>query len=230
MNISESISRIHDEISRACDRAGRSPREVRLMAVSKFHGSGEVLEAINAGLDLFGENRVQEAVSKFSDPILADKDFELHLIGSLQRNKVRQILPVVKCIQSVDRPQLLQELLAVCEKTKTNIDILFEYHTGEESKAGFQNTDDLFRAIDLLDESTCVRCAGLMTMAPFVEDRSVVRTAFRTLYNTRELCARKYPNLDFSCLSMGMSGDFSIAIEEGSTLVRIGTAIFGSRT
>lgn len=229
MGIAENIARVREAIADAERSAGRAPGSVRLMAVSKFHPEAAVLEAIAAGQTLFGENRVQEAESKFSAVFAACPAAELHLIGSLQRNKVRQILPLVACIQSVDREELLVEIGKRTAATGKTVTVLFEFHTGEESKSGYADTDSLFRSIDLLQDMPLVRSAGFMTMAPLTDDERAIRSSFRRLVSVRDECAARWPGLDFGTLSMGMSSDYRIAIEEGSTLVRIGTAIFGAR-
>ncbi len=230
MGIAENLALVRERIEEASRRAGRDPSSVALMAVSKFHPAESVLEAMAAGQRLFGENRVQEATEKFIRVKEIQPDAELHLIGSLQRNKVSKIIGIASCIQSVDRAELLAEIERQAAARDTVISILFEYHTGEESKAGYADRDSLFRSIDLLPEMPRVRCAGLMTMAPFTADQAAVKASFRSLAALQGECQRRYPALDFSTLSMGMSSDYGIAIEEGSTLVRIGTAIFGERT
>jgi len=230
MSIADNLESVREKVAAAERRAGRAAGSVRLMAVSKFNPAESVLEAIASGQLLFGENRVQEASDKFTSILPVHPATELHLIGSLQRNKVKQIVPLAACIQSVDRPELLAEIEKQASSAGKTIKILFEMHTGEESKAGFPDRDSLFRAIDTLEGSTHVSCAGLMTMAPFSSDRDLIRSSFRALVSIQRECALRYPAFDFSVLSMGMSADFDIAIEEGSTLVRIGTAIFGART
>jgi len=220
---------IRERIALAETRSGRAPGSARLMAVSKFHPGEAVLEAVAAGQTLFGENRVQEADSKFPSIIASRPDVELHLIGSLQRNKVSKIVRIASCIQSVDREDLLAEIAGQSAAIGRTIDILFEFHTAEDSKSGYAEKDALFRSLDLLESMPSVRCRGLMTMAPFTDDRNAVRASFKKLAALRSECASRYPSLDFSVLSMGMSADFEIAIEEGSTLVRVGTAIFGER-
>jgi len=200
------------------------------MAISKFHPAESVLEALASGQTLFGENRVQEACSKFVPILERFPAAELHLVGSLQSNKIRQIVPVVSCIQSIDRADILNEINRRAQAAGKEIKLLFEFHTGEESKAGFPDEDSVFRAIDALDGLNKISLSGFMTMAPFTPDEGEVRSSFRRLAALRDECARRYPGLDLSTLSMGMSSDFRLAIEEGSTLVRIGTAIFGERT
>lgn len=236
-NLVSVLERIHE----AERRAGRSEGSVKLMAVSKFHPAEAVIEAYNAGQRLFGENRVQEACGKFPALFEQFPDIELHLIGSLQRNKVKQIIPYASCIQSVDRIELVDEIIKQCRKRsaegnngnqdKKTLKLLFEYHNGEESKSGFQSEDELLKAVEKASEaSDCeIICSGFMTMAPFTDDKAVVRNSFKKLCAVAENIKKHFPALPLDELSMGMSGDFEIAIEEGSTLVRVGTAIFGER-
>jgi pyridoxal phosphate enzyme (YggS family) len=199
------------------------------MAVSKFHSAAEVEEAWNAGIKLFGENRVQEAAEKFPAFIEAHPETELHLIGNLQRNKVKTAASLFDCIESVDRESLIMELGKVCGKREKPLRLLLELHTGEESKSGFQNIDDLFRGIELIHQFPNLKIEGLMTMAPYTDDKTLIRKSFRTLVEAQKKAQHQFPDIQFSCLSMGMTNDFEIAIEEGSTLLRIGTAIFGER-
>jgi len=230
MSVSDNLARVREGIDAACRRSGRTTESVSLMAVSKFHPAESVLEAIGAGLALFGENRVQEALGKFPAILEAHPQARVHLIGSLQRNKAGSAVGLFSCVQSVDRAELLEELGRQAEKRGTELDILFEFHTGEDSKAGYPDRDSLYRSLDLLDAYPRLRCRGLMTMAPFTQDKDLVRASFRALAALRRDCQARYPSLDFTTLSMGMSSDYELAIEEGSTLVRIGTAIFGERT
>jgi len=229
VSVAENLERVLESIRNAERSAGRTEGSVELLAVSKFNPASSVLEAVRAGQTLFGENRVQEARDKFPTILESHPGIALHLIGNLQRNKVRQILPLARCVQSVDRLELLQEIGKRAEEIGKNVEILFEYHTGEESKAGYQDVSSLFRSIDALEGLRYVKCRGFMTMAPWTDDKAAVRASFRTLAKLRDDCATRYPSLDFSELSMGMSADYTVAIEEGSTMVRIGTAIFGAR-
>lgn len=235
--IRDNLEIIRERISKAEIRAGRQEGSVKLMAVSKFHPAEAVVEAYQAGQRLFGENRVQEACGKFSGLVETYKDMELHLIGSLQRNKVKQIIPLAVCIQSVDRIELVDELIKQCRKLqsegiKKSLSLIFEYHTGEESKSGFLSEDELLTAVEKAGQAAdCgIICSGFMTMAPFTEDKAAVRESFRKLRQVSENVKKHFPLLPLNELSMGMSGDFEIAVEEGSTLVRIGTAIFGERS
>jgi hypothetical protein len=227
--IAESIARVRERLEAAAVRSGRNPAEIRLMAVSKFHGADAVEEAYSAGMRLFGESRVQEAKEKFTPLLAAHADLELHLIGGLQRNKAKYAADLFSCVQSIDRDEILMELSRRSAAAGRTLDILFELHTGEESKAGYPDFGALRRAVDLAAGLPCLRVRGLMTMAPYTEDQIPVRAAFRSLRQARDRLAALYPALDFSVLSMGMTGDFEIAVEEGSTLIRVGTAIFGER-
>ena len=230
-DIKQNLEIINTKIRAAEKKSGRAEGSVKLMAVSKFHPVEAVFEAVEAGQFLFGENRVQEAYSKF--PVVFEKcsQTELHMIGQLQTNKVKHAVEIASCIESVDRIDLLKEIEKQCTKLNKSIKILFEYHTGEESKSGFTNDEDLYKALDMFKnkEFPHIIPHGFMTMAPFTDDKELIRKSFVTLRLLAEKIKREYPMFELPELSMGMSGDFEIAIEEGSTLVRVGTAIFGER-
>ncbi|MCL1815461.1 MAG: YggS family pyridoxal phosphate-dependent enzyme [Treponema sp.] len=227
MTIKERIEKIRERIEGAAIRSGRKPGEIRLMGVSKFHGAGEITEAVQAGLFLFGESRVQEAEGKFPPLKETYPALELHLIGNLQQNKVKRAISVFDGIQSADRDELISALGTAVGKNRTALTVLLELHTGEDSKSGYPNEDSLSRAVELILSFPGLKLSGLMTMAPLTQDEAMIRRAFKKLYSAQGLLRRRFPEIDFSCLSMGMSGDFETAIEEGSTLVRVGTAIFG---
>ncbi len=238
MSIAENLEYIRHQITEAEQRSGRPAGAVKLLAVSKFHPQEAVLEAISAGQQLFGENRVQEAVSKFPEVLASHAGTELHLIGSLQRNKVKSIVPYAGCIQSVDRYELAEEIIKQRRKFLSSgtaipaqLKLLFEVHTGEESKSGFTEESELCRTIELCRSASDagIVCSGFMTMAPNTDDKSRIRASFKSLRELSRKLQSQYPDLPLNELSMGMSGDFQIAIEEGSTMVRIGTAIFGER-
>ncbi|MCL2601285.1 MAG: YggS family pyridoxal phosphate-dependent enzyme [Treponema sp.] len=232
-SIAARIERVQERIHTACARCGRTREEVSLMAVTKFQSPQDVQAAWDAGIRLFGESRVQEAEAKFSadgsvSGIRAGS--ELHLIGSLQRNKAKAAAALFDCVQSVDRESLIDTLGNSTIAWERPLMLLLEYRTGEETKAGFQSHDSLFRAAERAMAFPGLALAGLMTMAPFTDDTAAVRAAFRDLAAARDGLARRFPVAGgWRCLSMGMSGDFEIAIEEGSTMVRIGTALFGER-
>ena len=234
--ISERLQEVKEQIRSAERASGREEGCVKLCAVSKFHPLESVIEAMQANQFLFGENRVQEAFEKFNEireRFAGDENHaaELHIIGSLQSNKVKKAVSIASCIQSVDREELLVEIEKQCAKINRDIKIFFELHTGEDSKAGYENLDLLLKSVELCAKGSFphIKASGLMTMAPFVEDESAIRKSFSTLRDAREKINAEFPSLGINELSMGMSGDFKIAIEEGSTMVRIGTAIFGER-
>lgn len=223
--------KVRKQIEDAEIHSGRPKGSVRLCAVSKFHPQEDVYSAIEGGQLLFGENRVQEAYGKFPQVVSGCRDVQLHIIGQLQTNKVKKAVEIASCIQSVDREDLLKEIEKQCAKLQKNIEVYFEIHTGEESKSGYGSREELFASLDNFMEGKYphVKPAGLMTMAPFTEDKDLIRKSFSSLRLLREELNKKYPTLPIHELSMGMSGDYEIAIEEGSTMVRVGTALFGER-
>ncbi|MDR0550702.1 MAG: YggS family pyridoxal phosphate-dependent enzyme [Spirochaetaceae bacterium] len=228
--INANIERVYEQIESACAACGRSSKEIKLMAVSKFQPIESIAQAYSAGLRLFGESRVQETAEKLSGRGNFPQ-MELHMIGALQRNKVKDAFRLFDCVQSVDRNELIESLAkhAAAAAAKP-LDILLELNAGEESKTGYPDVDALFGAVDAVLAAPGLRLRGLMTMAPFVNEEKPIRRAFRSLKTAADKLSARYPQADFSVLSMGMSGDFRIAIEEGSTMLRIGTAIFGERT
>lgn len=231
-DIKENLSKVLSDLADAAKASGRRPENVRLCAVSKFHPQEEILAAARAGQVLFGENRVQEAYSKFTELAAIGGDpLELHIIGTLQLNKVKKAVEIASCIQSVDREEVLAEIEKRASALGKSIKILFEMHTGEESKAGYEDEVALYASLENCAKGLYphVIPSGLMTMAPFTENEVLVRKSFSTLRQLREKIGRDYPSLPVTELSMGMSGDYKLAVEEGSTMVRIGTAIFGPR-
>jgi pyridoxal phosphate enzyme (YggS family) len=199
------------------------------MAVSKFQPLSAIETAYRAGIRLFGESRVQEAAEKFADFRGQHQDIDLHLIGNLQRNKVKASVTLFDCLQSIDRESLIVELIKACTDRIDPLPVLLELHTGEESKRGFPDADALCRAAELILSHPGLLLRGLMTIAPFTEDESRIRLSFRMLVSAQHKLRVHFPGCDWSCLSMGMSNDFEIALEEGATLVRVGTALFGER-
>jgi pyridoxal phosphate enzyme (YggS family) len=207
------------------------PDHMKLVAVSKTRPVQDILLAYNAGQKIFGENRVQEILDK-KDHL--PSDVEWHMIGHLQTNKVRQIVQFIRMIQSVDSVRLLSVINSEAEKTKRIVDCLLEVHIArEESKSGFsrEELDSAFQAGAIMNLKN-VRVCGVMGMATFTSDIQQVRSEFRYLRGIFEMIKVKYFTNDpsFSEISMGMSGDYFIAIEEGSTMIRIGSLIFGERT
>jgi pyridoxal phosphate enzyme (YggS family) len=229
MSIAKKKKKLEERIQKACDTAGRKRDEITLMGVSKFQPVERVREAWQAGIRYFGESRVQEGTEKFEAFRKEHPDVLVHLIGSLQRNKAKTAAAFFDCIQSVDRQVLIGELEKYSGREKP-LPLLLELHTGEESKRGFSDLDGLFRAAEQILKSGSLRPRGLMTMAPFTENRDAIRRSFRLLAQAQKELEKRFPPADnWTCLSMRMTGDFEIAIEEGSTLLRIGSAIFGER-
>lgn len=228
-SVADNLRRVLDTIAEAEVKSGRKPGSVSLVAVSKFNPVEAVLEAIAAGQFLFGENRVQEAVPKFQEVQKLYGNTKLHIIGTLQRNKVKKALTVASCIQSVDRIELLEEIEKQAAVLNKTVPVLFEYHTGEESKSGFCDLDSLLRAVEYGESAPHIIPKGFMTMAPFTTDPKEILASFRKLKDIRQQVQSRFSALTLDQLSMGMTNDFPLAIQEGATLVRIGTAIFGAR-
>jgi len=229
VDIAGRVARIEEKIEAACARVGRKRQEIRLMGVTKFHGVEVVEAACNAGISLFGESRVQEATEKFTkfwEGRQKDGSVELHLIGPLQRNKAKKAAAFFDCIQSIDRDSIIDELGTLTATAENSIKIMLEYHTGEETKTGFQGMDNLLKAAEKVLSFPGLIPVGLMTMAPYTKDEALIRSSFRSLVHARDELEKRFSGY-WSCLSMGMTNDYEIAIEEGSTLIRLGTAIFG---
>ncbi len=221
------IASIHTRIAEAAARAGRDPSEVRLLAITKNFPRAVVEEALAAGLVLLGENRVAEAQAKFDG---LEGACELHLVGHLQRNKAAAAAGLFACVQSIDKPETAEALARHCEKLGRRIDVLIEYNTtGEASKSGVRDRDALIACLDAVHRLPALRPRGLMTVGPLGGDLPAIRRAFRLLRRLYEdVRAERRPE-GFDTLSMGMSGDFEAAVEEGATMVRLGTALFGER-
>jgi len=225
--IRNNILRIQEKISESALKAGRKPDDIKLMAVSKRFSVDSIVSAYNNGIRLFGENRAGEAVEKFSDLKI---DFELHFIGHLQSNKCKMISKIADCVQSIDKFKTASLLNDFCEKEGRTIDILFEMNTsGEDSKNGFKSEEIFFRTLDQVRELKNIKIRGLMTIGPMTADEKAIRNSFARLRNLYEKLESEHRDLSLDTLSMGMSSDYEIAIDEGSTLIRLGTAIFGDR-
>jgi len=230
MSIAENLEAIEERIVQACLRCGRKREEIILMGVTKFQPVEAVDEAWKAGLRCFGESRVQEAAAKFENFREEHPDTELRLIGALQRNKAKLAASLFDCVDCVDRESLAAELAKHTAARGSPLPLLLEFRTGEDSKSGFTDLDDLFRTVELILSCPSLSIRGLMTIAPNTREDKVLRAAFRRLAEVRQKLERRFPAENrWGCLSMGMSGDFETAIEEGSTLLRVGTAIFGER-
>jgi PLP dependent protein len=227
--IADRVGAVRERIARAATRAGRQPEEITLVAVSKTHPPEHVREAFAAGVRDFGENKVQEAEAKIA--ALADlkpAGLRWHLVGHLQANKARKAAALFDHIHSLDDAALGLRLEKASAQLKKTLPVLVQVDlAGEETKFGLDE-DRLFPALELLRGLKSVRVEGLMLMPPYDEDPEVVRPYFRRLRELRDHAARENLLLG-SDLSMGMSHDLEVAIEEGSTCVRVGTALFGER-
>ncbi len=226
MGIRENVLLVRERIEKACERAGRESSSVKLLAASKTRTPEEIKEAFEAGIELFGENRVQEARDKI--PVLSSLPIEWHLIGHLQTNKVKYAVDLFHCIETVDRKSLVDELDKRLSKKGKVMPVLVEVKLSpEETKHGCLPEDVDYLVEYVLSKDT-LKLRGLMTVPPYFEDLEKVRPYFVQLRNIRDRLEQKF-GIQLPELSMGMSHDFEVAIEEGATIVRIGSAIFGER-
>ncbi len=225
--LGENYRRVKENIRKACETAGRNEQDVTLLAVSKTKPVDMLLDVYQAGARDFGENKVQELVDKIPQ---LPSDIRWHMIGHLQRNKVKYIVDKVYLIHSVDSLRLAEEISREAVKKQTEVNILIEVNVAqEESKFGttVEETTELVRSIALLP---AIHIKGLMTIAPFVENAEENRTYFQKLRQLAvDIGNKNIDNVSMSILSMGMTGDYTVATEEGSTIVRVGTGIFGER-
>jgi pyridoxal phosphate enzyme (YggS family) len=224
-SVLENLESVREKIAAAADRAGRNSSEIELVAVSKTHPAEIIREAVEAGQELFGENRVQEALAKI--PLLSGK-LRWHLIGHLQSNKIRKALPHFELIHGVDSLDLARDIDRIAAEEGVFPRILLEVNvSGEGSKHGFEPAA-LERHLEELLALPRLQIEGFMTMAPLAPEAEASRPHFRSLRELRDRLAQQ-AGISFPTLSMGMSGDYAVGIEEGATLVRVGSAIFGSR-
>jgi len=224
-DIAANLEHVHQQIADACDRTGRDPAEVRLLAVGKKFTADTIRDAADAGLVLFGENRVQEAKTKIPD---CPGHLRWHFIGNLQTNKCRDAVALFEMIHAVDSLKLAEELNKRCEQAAKVMPVLLEVNvSGEGSKHGFA-PDDAVNMMEPVNALSQLEIHGLMTMAPWVPEADQARPYFAKLRETRERCEDKL-GVPLPELSMGMSGDYPAAVEEGATLLRLGTVLFGPR-
>lgn len=231
MSIADNVTAIHERVARAAARVHRDSNSITLMAVSKTVEPERIKEAYAAGLRVFGENRVQEFESK-SATLSELKDAQWHLIGHLQSNKARKAAELFYAVDSIDSLRLAERLNQAATEVGKKLEVLIEIKVGqEESKAGIpSDSPELQMLLSAAPKLENLQIRGLMTVPPFTEDPEGARPYFRLLRDLRDqIAARKLPGIQMDVLSMGMSHDFEVAIEEGSTCVRVGTAIFGTR-
>ena len=226
MDLAENWQAVEGRIGRACDRAGRDRADVSLVAVSKGHPPETVRAAADLGQVLFGESKVQEARGKIS---LCPGHLRWHMIGHLQSNKCRDAVHLFEMIESVDSLSLATEIDKWAEKLGKRMPVLLEVNlAGESTKFGFK-AEQLLDGLDGINSLSRLEVHGLMTIAPWTPEPEKVRPIFRGLRELKERCEAKL-GVSLPHLSMGMTGDFEVAIEEGATIVRIGTALFGPRS
>jgi PLP dependent protein len=232
MSIAENFAQVRARMASAATRAGRKPDDIALMAVSKTFSAEHIREAYAAGLRVFGENRVQEFAGK-SDDLRSLPDAKWHLIGHLQTNKAAKAAELFTAVDSVDSLRLAQKLNASAQQFGKKLAVLIEVNVGgEEAKSGVSpESHELDELLLSAPQLASLEFCGLMAIPPFIEDPQQGRPYFRKLREMRDqISRRRLPSVAMDILSMGMSHDFEVAIEEGSTCVRVGTAIFGERT
>ena len=228
MSLKERLAELSAELAELATEAGRSPEEIQLIAVSKTHPSELIAEAFQAGQVRFGENRVQEASEKIER--LQNPGIEWHLIGHLQKNKARFCPGRFDWIHSVDSQELLELLEKQCALQSQPIQILLQANLSQEdSKSGVSDYDNLCRLLEKTQGCQWLRCRGLMTMAAATDDANKIRKTFSQLRTWLEKLRNEFTLTTFTELSMGMSSDYRIAIAEGATMIRLGTALFGER-
>ncbi|MBQ2745864.1 MAG: YggS family pyridoxal phosphate-dependent enzyme [Lachnospiraceae bacterium] len=223
----ENYNDVNEKVNAACKKVGRNRDEVTLIAVSKTKPAENIAELYEYGVRDFGENKVQEMVEKYE---LLPKDIRWHLIGHLQTNKVKYIVDKVHLIHSVDSVKLAEQIEKEAAKKGVIVNILVQVNVAnEETKFGLDK-DETIKNVEAISKFEHIRIKGLMTIAPFVEDSEENRKYFNNLKQLSvDIQKKNIDNVDMDFLSMGMSGDFETAIEEGATLIRVGTSIFGMR-
>jgi len=226
MDIRENLSVIYENMEKSAARSGRGREDITLVCVTKTVSPQRIREAVALGERELGENRVQELLSKYDSIDGAN----WHLIGQLQRNKIKYILDKVKLVHSLCSLSVAEEMQRLCLKRDTHLDCLIEVNIAkEETKSGLEE-EEILDFIDRIAPLDRVRVRGLMTVAPFVEDPEEVRSCFAAMRHWFErLSGRSSPSFQMEYLSMGMSGDYTVAIEEGANMIRLGSSIFGHR-
>jgi hypothetical protein len=228
MGIAENLKGIRERIKKAANRAGRDPEEIKLLAATKEVDPERIIEAVRCGVDTFGENYAQELRDKREVVEKAlGKKIKWHFIGRLQRNKVKYVLDKAELVHSLDNFSVAEEINKRAEKLGIKVPVLLEVNIGEEEAKGGIRPEQVESFLVELGRFHHIAVEGLMTMPPFFDNPEMARPYFRQLRQLRDKLQIRFPNLRE--LSMGMSGDFEVAIEEGATIVRIGTAIFGAR-
>ncbi|MDF2593778.1 MAG: hypothetical protein K0R69_119 [Clostridia bacterium] len=225
--IRDNLQQIQMNIRKAAQKANRDEKDILLIAVSKTYSVSDIKEAIKVGCKDFGENRVQELTGKILE---VEEPVNWHLIGHLQSNKVKYIIGKTALIHSVDNMKLVQEIQRQSQKANTLTNILLEVNVAQEASKHGVLTEEVIEYVKQISQLSHVRLKGFMTVAPYVQDPEDNRQIFRQLYDLSvDIQKQKFNNISTSLLSMGMSNDYEVAIEEGATMIRIGTSIFGDR-
>ncbi|MBO8168094.1 MAG: YggS family pyridoxal phosphate-dependent enzyme [Thermoanaerobacteraceae bacterium] len=227
MSLADRLQQVLENIARAAEKSGRRPEDVQLVAVTKTMPVPVIKEAIGLGVTRIGENKVQEIREKYDQ---IDEDVEWHMIGHLQSNKVKYILDKVALIHSLDRMSLAWELEKKAAKKGVQVPVLVQVNVAEEESKFGLRVPEVLPFLEKLADFPHIAVKGLMTMAPYVSDPEQTRPVFSGLRELRDkIAAQKYEHVRMEILSMGMTNDYQVAIEEGATMVRIGSAIFGER-
>ena len=225
--IKENVAEVEARIQAACERAGRRREEVTLIAVSKTKPVRDIYEVMETGIKDFGENKVQEMCDKME---MIQQPLNWHMIGHLQRNKVKYIVDKATLIHSVDSLRLAQQISQEAQKKSVESNILIEVNVAEEESKFGLSTAEVIQMVEEISKLPSVHIKGLMTVAPFTDNPEENRPYFRNLKQLAvDIAEKNIDNVTMSVLSMGMTGDYEIAIEEGATMVRVGTGIFGAR-
>ena len=225
--VAENYRMVDKKVEEACARSGRDPKDVTLIAVSKTKPIEMIEEAMEAGARVFGENKVQELCDKYEQ---LPKDLHWHLIGHLQRNKVKYIVDKAELIHSVDSLKLAEEISKEALKKNVEVNILIEVNVAEEESKFGVSVEETLALVEEIAKLPGIHIQGLMTIAPYTTDPEENRPVFRTLKKLAvDIKKKNIDNVCMDVLSMGMTGDYQVAVEEGATLVRVGTGIFGER-
>jgi PLP dependent protein len=230
--VKQRIDELKQSVASMASKNQQRPEDIKILLVSKTVPAEKILQAVDAGVMDFGENKVQELLSKKKEieNLAPSTSIRWHMIGHLQTNKVKQVVREVSMIQSIDRIELMDEIERQAERQQIpSVDCLIQVNTsGEASKSGF-SPENVRSGVLWLRGAKHIRVRGLMTIGPFTDDSKKVRAAFHLLKEIQQQLKKNFPEKDWNTLSMGMSGDYPIAIEEGANLIRIGTAVFGER-
>ncbi|MEG1947499.1 MAG: YggS family pyridoxal phosphate-dependent enzyme [Lachnospiraceae bacterium] len=225
--VQDNLKKVQENIRTACEKAGRTVNEVTLISVSKTKPISMLKEAYEAGSRDFGENKVQEIMDKCE---VLPQDIRWHMIGHLQRNKVKYIVHKTALIHSVDSLRLAEEISEQAKKKQVEVNILIEVNIAQETSKFGISKEDTIQLVESIATLPCIHIKGLMTIAPFVENPEDNRMFFREIKKLSvDIKEKNIDNVSMDVLSMGMTGDYMVAIEEGATMVRVGTGIFGQR-